>query len=227
MSTRAASSKQRPPASDHALSLRVFALLLRAYPNDFRREYGPHMVQVFRDQYRAQSLKQGPFVWLRLWLDTLRDFFQSVAKEHFENRGKDNSFMTNLRKDAMAVLGCLSIIIIAFFLLDYGRRHEVSSILTIGYVLDALILAGLVGNFIVFLLVKTTRFNPLRTAFWVFLIVNALPAIGAAFIGLRLSPQLNVTATLVGYLVSFLLWFGLHWAWALSQNNDVASTKSR
>ncbi len=67
---------------------------------------------------------------------------------------------------------------------------------------------------IVFLLAKTTRFDPLRVALWTFLIVNGVPAIVLAFIGSRIDPQFRTTATLVGYAASFLFWFGVHWIWS-------------
>ena len=40
--------------------------------------------------------------------------------------------MNNLRKDALAVVGCLAIIVIASVLLQYGRSHNVSLILLFG-----------------------------------------------------------------------------------------------
>ncbi len=43
------------------ISVKVYCLLLKVYPSDFRREYGPHMVQVFRDCcLRAMHRKGSP-----------------------------------------------------------------------------------------------------------------------------------------------------------------------
>jgi len=122
--------------------------------------------------------------------------------------------MRNLRNDALALIGSVAIIAAAFFLLTYGRRHEVSSILFFGYALDALVTTGVVGNLIVFLLVKITRLRPLRIAFWTFLVINAVPALLLAFVGGRLSPNFKAGATLLGYLVSFLFWLSVHYLWA-------------
>ncbi len=122
--------------------------------------------------------------------------------------------MRNLRSDAVALIGCIAIIVAAFFLLTYGRRHEVSSILIFGYALDALVTTGVIGNLIVFLLVKITRLKPLRIAFWTFLVIHAVPALALAFVGRRLSPNFNAGATLLGYVVSFLFWLGVHYLWA-------------
>ena len=129
--------------------------------------------------------------------------------------------MRKLRSDALALLGCLAIIVAAFFLLTYGRRHEVSAILIFGYALDALVTTGLVGNLIVFLLVKITRLKPLRIAFWTFLIVNAVPALALAFVGGRLSPNFKAGATLLGYVISLLFWMGVHYLWAQFKNDKL------
>ena len=122
--------------------------------------------------------------------------------------------MKNSARDAVALFGCLGIIAVAFFLLRYGLKHETSAILMFGNVLDALVVTGLLGNLIVFLLVKTTRLDPVRVAFWTFLVLNGLPAIVLALVGSRIDPQFRTTATLVGYAASFLFWFGLHWVWS-------------
>ena len=197
-----------------AISSRVYALLLLAYPTEFRREYGLQMTQVFRDSHRARRRQAGRLGLLSLWLQTLVDLIQSAPQEHFDNFGKENSFMNNLRRDALAVVGCLAIIVIAFFLLKYGRSNNVGSILLFGYILDAVITTGLVGNLIVFILVKATRRNPLRVALWTFLIVHAVPAILLLLVGSRIDPQFSVAGVAVGYVVSFLFWYGLHWMWA-------------
>lgn len=195
---------------------RLFRFILLAYPRDFRREFGADMAQVFRDCYRAKEKDRRPFGIWGLWLRTLLDVVRTAPKEHLDNLGKDRSVMNNLRKDIVALLGCLGIVIGAFFLLSYGRRHEVSSILIFGKALDAIVATGIVGNLIVFLLAKTTRLNPLRTAFWAFLMVNVVLALVSALIGSRVDPQFRLGSLLIGYVVSFLFWFGLHLMWAKS-----------
>jgi hypothetical protein len=197
---------------------RFFRVLLLAYPREFRSEYEGEMLTVFRDCYRGE---EGQLLGVcRLWGRLLLDLVQSAPKEHLENLEKENFLMKDLRKDAFAFIGCTSIIVLAFVLLTYGRKHEVSSILVFGYVLDALVSTGVVGNLIVFLLVKTTAFNPLRIALWTFLTVNAVPAIVLAIIGSRLSPAFRPVATIIGYAVSFLFWVGIHWLWAQRQNSQ-------
>lgn len=194
---------------------RIYGWLLFAYPPEFRRRFGGEMRQVFRDCCRgycsegARTRKLAGF-----WLRTLLDLILTAAEERACRSGREG-VLVNRRRDLTAVLGCVGIIVIAFLLLSYGRRNEVSSILLFGYILDALVFTGIVGNLVVFLLIKTTRFNPLRTALWTFAVVHAVPVIFIALIGGR-DPRFNVINVVVGYVVSFLIWTGLHWTWRMS-----------
>ena len=117
-----------------------------------------------------------------------------------------------MNRNLVALLGSIGIIIIAFLLLTYGRKNEVVSILMFGYVLDALVTTGVIGNLIVFILNKATKLNPLRTALWTFGIVHAVLLLLVLVIS-RSDPRLNLAATVAGYLVSFAIWAGLHFAW--------------
>lgn len=198
--------------------------MLVAYPPEFRREYGPHMVQVFRDCYREEHKTERRFGVGRLWLHTLFDLIRTAPIEHWENWRKDNWVMNKLRKNGIAILATLVIIVAAFLLLSYGRRNEVSSILMFGHVLDALVTAGIIGNLIVFLLVMTTRLNALRVALWTLLVVNGILLVLSVVIGSRVDPQFKLAAVLVGYVVSFLFWFGLHWLLA-QRNGSLPATK--
>ena len=214
MTAMAANNSTSPGKQIHPLSLRVYRFLLLAYPVSFRREYAPDMAQVFRDCYRVEKINRGLPGVCRLIVRTLLDLMRTAPREQLENLGKDNSVMNNLRKDALALLACIGIIVIAFLLLSYGREHEVSSILLFGYALDALVTAGIAGNLIVFLFVKTTRLNPLRTALWTLLIVNGMLLLVTVIIGSRVGGQFRFGSVVVGYLVSFAFWFSLHWIWA-------------
>ena len=122
--------------------------------------------------------------------------------------------MRHARTDFVAIAGCLLLIIGAMLLLNYGRSHQVSSILVFGYVLDAIVFTGIVGNINVFLLVKLTRLRHLRVARWTFLIVSLIPVIGLILVAGPSDPNFNVPSVVVGYVVSFLFWYGLHWLWS-------------
>ena len=55
----------------------VYALMLYAYPRDFRRQYGKSMQQVFRDRCREQRGKS----WFAFGLLTAADWIASVIRE--------------------------------------------------------------------------------------------------------------------------------------------------
>ena len=118
----------------------------------------------------------------------------------------------NRRSDAMAILTCIGIIVIAFVLHRYAIRNNVPLILWSGYILDALIVSGVIGNFIVFLLAKTTKLNPLRTAITVFAVVHVALLLLIVVIASSVGPT-NWAGVLIGYLVSYVFWVGLHFAW--------------
>ena len=63
------------------ISTWVYALLLVFYPTPFRRKYGPHMAQVFRDCCLKAYHKSGSHGLLSLWALTLFDWFKTVLEE--------------------------------------------------------------------------------------------------------------------------------------------------
>ena len=195
--------------------LSIYAILLLAYPREFRREYGSQMVLLLLDCQR--DARTAP-ARSRIWLRTLFDLVRTAPREHLEKIRKENKFMRNLRTDLLAVGGCVLIIVGALLLLNYGRSHQVSSILLFGHVLDALVFTGAVGNLIVFLLTKLTRFRPLRVALWTFLIVSLVPAIAISLIAGVADPNFNVPKVIIGYVFSFFFWYGLHWLWSHKLN---------
>ena len=202
------------------LSCRVYKLLLVAYPSAFRREYGHQMQQVFRDCYRDEA-RRNQFAIAGYWMRTLLDLVLTATKEHSENLRKDHTIMSSLRRDIVPLVSCTAIIIVAFALLSYGRAHEVSSILAFGRVLDAIVTTGVIGNLIVFLLVKMTRWHSLRIALWTFVGVHAVLLLVVAIIGPQIETQFRFGPIMLAYVLSFLFWFGLHWAWHLS-NRQLA-----
>lgn len=201
------------------VSQRFYALMLRAYPADFRREYGLHMAQVFRDCSREVDRIKGPISLIHFWFTILLDLVKTAPNEHLDNLRKERSVMNNLRRDALALFGCIAIIVVAFLLLRYILAHP-SSLTLLGFALDAMVVTGVIGNFIVFLLVKTTKLNPLRAALWTFLIVHGLPVVALVIIGSRIDPQFRLGPVVIGYVVSFLFWYGLHWMWAQTKGNQ-------
>lgn len=208
-----------PSIKRHQFFDSIYHALMSAYPADFRREYGAQMSQLLRDCERNATTR---LELIAVWARTLLDLAQSAPVEHLQNLRKENHFMSKLRNDLIAVLGCLLIIAIAAVLLSYGRNHQIGPILVFAYALDAIVGTGIAGNVAVFLLVKLTNRNPVRIAFWTFLLVHALPAIALTLVVSRFDPTINAANILVGYVVSFGFWYGLHWLWA-QRNKSLAT----
>lgn len=61
------------------MSEKLYALLLRLYPERFRRSYGDEAMQVFRDRLRDE---RGVLKRTRLWLSLLLDCSVSAPREH-------------------------------------------------------------------------------------------------------------------------------------------------
>jgi hypothetical protein len=81
-----------------------------------------------------------------------------------------------------------------------------------------LVTAGVVGNLIIFLL-RPTRLDPVKTALWTMLVVNAILFVLVWVISSRVDPQFNLPGVLIAYFVSFLFWFAVHWIWARSKGD--------
>jgi hypothetical protein len=176
------------------------------------------MTQLFGDCHRdiqSGGLVTAAIFWLRMILDVIR----TAPIERWETLGKDSEIMKNLKTDVIGLLACVAIIVVAFLLLGYGRKHEVASILLFGQALDAIVTAGVIGNLIIFLLVKFTRLSMFRTALWSLLIVNGALLLVATLIGNSVDPQFNFPSVLVGYLVSFALWLSIHWIWSQTKTS--------
>ena len=204
------------------LSKQLFQFVLRAYPRDFRLAYGPEMTQLFRDCYRdSQSCGFGTLAefWLRVILDVIR----TAPLERLETLRK-GEIMNNLKRDAIGLVGCLAIIVVAFLLLGYGRSHEVGPILMIGHALDAIVTAGVIGNLVIFLLLMATKLSTFRTALWCLAIVNGALLIIATLIGSRVDPQFSFARVFVAYLVSFVFWVSIHWIWSQIRTPTESAT---
>lgn len=197
-----------------SFSKRIFRLMLSGYPRQFRREFGPDMVQVFNDCYRAAKRDNRTLAIPRLWIQVSVDALKTVPSEHWDNFQRDDSAMNKFLKDAIAAIGCLAIIAVAFVLLSYGRKNEVSAILMFGSALDALVTVGIIGNVIIFLLVKARHLAAFRTAVWTFAIASGALLLVATIVGSRVDPQFSFGKILIGYVVSFVVWVTLHWVWS-------------
>ena len=189
---------------------RLFQLMLRAYPREFRLEYGSEMTQLFHDCYRdirSDGLISAIAFWWRIILDVIR----TAPLERWEALERRYKIMKNLKTDLIGLVSCLAIIAVVFLLFGYARRHEVASILVFGHTLDAIITAGIISNLIIFPLVILTRLSAFRTALWTLLAVNGALLLIATLIGSRVDPGFNFMTLFAAYLVSFAFWLAIHW----------------
>lgn len=100
-------------------SVKVYQVLLAAYPTKFRQEYGSHMLQVFRDCCLRAFRQSGTNGMLRLWTITLFDLLRSLIEEHLQKE----TFMTKSKIIRMSgwslMLGAVT-----FFLFTLGALVE-------------------------------------------------------------------------------------------------------
>ena len=84
-------SRARPAVTP---SVRIYRCLLAVYPAGFRHEYGPLMVQLFQDCYRAAYRRQGGLGVGLLWGQTMRDLPPTALREHLSAWRERNHSMT-------------------------------------------------------------------------------------------------------------------------------------
>jgi len=84
------------------ISERVYQVILKAYPPDYRREYGEPMLQLLRDQMRAC----GPGRWrvVQLWLQILADTARAAPALHLNLLTSSGDGM--MRKRTKVALAC-------------------------------------------------------------------------------------------------------------------------
>ena len=181
--------------------------MLRAYPREFRLDYGPDMTQLFCDCYRDLQ-RPGLIPAIAFWRRMIWDVIRTAPSERCEALERRYKAMKNLKSNLIGLLACIAILIVMFLLLGYLRQHQVATML--GFSLDAIITAGIVSNLIIFPLTIATRLSAFRTVLWTLLVVNGALLLLATLIGIRVG-GFNFPAVLASYVVSFLFWLSFHW----------------
>lgn len=182
--------------------------MLRAYPREFRLEYGSDMTQLFRDCYR--DIQRASLISaIAFWRHMIWDVIRTAPLERWEALGRRYKTMKNLKSHLIGFLACIAILIVMFLLLGYLRKHQVATML--GYSLDAIITAGIVSNLIIFPLTLATRLSAFRMVWWILLLVNGALLLIATLIGNHVDPGFNFPAVAASYLVSFVFWLTFHW----------------
>lgn len=111
------------PWSNRALrlSMRAYRALLVAYPEEFRREYGPQMEQAFRDLCREERRKSG---FVRLWCRAILDVGKAAFAERMHALSRSDGREVVMKDYKLAGVGFASLLapllFVAASLLRYG-----------------------------------------------------------------------------------------------------------
>jgi len=92
---------------------RIYRLLLRAYPPDFRAEYGREMVLLFRDQCRESDVRT-----LGFWAAVIADFLRSAPALRAEAWRMRAQQSTRIIEVIMKLTAILTAVIGAFGILN-------------------------------------------------------------------------------------------------------------
>jgi len=103
-------------------SVRVYQLLLNAYPDKFKQKYGAHMAQVFRDCCLRSFRQGGTNGMARLWIVTLFDLVQSVVSEHLH---KEIEMKTEMKPENIRMAGWVLIFSVPTFILGWYWESSV------------------------------------------------------------------------------------------------------
>ena len=77
---------------------RLFRLLLRVFPFDFRADFGRDMERTFRDQAADAEKQDGKIGLLRLWAETLADIFRVAPGEHWQMLRQDTRYALRMMR---------------------------------------------------------------------------------------------------------------------------------
>ncbi len=102
------------------ISERVYRVLLRAYPQEFRETYGRHMEQVFRDLSCEEARRGGRAGLVRLWVRVNLDLASTAVVERCRVEDKEIAVRDYKLAGAGFVLLLAPLYFVAASLLKYG-----------------------------------------------------------------------------------------------------------
>ncbi|HKG12374.1 MAG TPA: hypothetical protein VKB12_03515 [Pyrinomonadaceae bacterium] len=202
----------KTPKINASRSRRAYAVLLAAYPREFRREYGREMALVFDDRCRERSTG-GAAALARLWGEALLDLALTAPREHLERLRGGGGVMKTLRTVATAVATY------AFTLLVVAPLYARNTGAMPGFVnnlIDALISTGLIFNFVFLVLTLTRRLEGVRAVRAALALTTLV--VGALITLMEFSPGAHAHLNLrivVAQVLSLLVWFTAHLWWVL------------
>jgi putative ABC transport system permease protein len=78
--------------------VKLFRLLLRLLPFDFRSDYGPEMESVFHEQHKEAGRRDGTTGVVRLWWETIVGIFRTAPGEHLAMFRQDAGFALRMMR---------------------------------------------------------------------------------------------------------------------------------
>ncbi len=77
---------------------RVYRLLLRALPFDFRADFGGEMQQTFHEQAADAEKRQGKIGLLKLWAETIAGILHTAPGEHWQMLRQDTGYALRMMR---------------------------------------------------------------------------------------------------------------------------------
>src|SRR6266511_6042869 len=177
-----------------------YRLLLRAYPPEFRAEYGGEMVLLFRDQCRESDVRS-----LGFWARVLCDVARSAPTLRMEAWRANNRTMEVTMKVAAILTGLLGVFGIANAAVEWvaGSKGVNEGTYVLAVVLGVFASVLLLGAAVAILLQTRWGRQPARLA---------LVASVVLFVAARLLfPWMSYFSQLVGFGLPVALLIALYW----------------
>jgi len=183
---------------------RIYRLLLRAYPPDFRAEYGREMVLLFRDQCQESDVRTLGF-WARVFWDVARSA-PALRVEAWRKRGSEN---TQTVEVIMKIAGMLTVLLAAFVIVGAvgewvaGSKGAMDGRYVLAVALGVFASVLLLGAGVAILLGARWGRQPARIA----LFASLVSAVAARL----LFPWMSIFSQLVGFGLPVALLIALYW----------------
>jgi len=193
---------------------RIYRLLLRAYPPDFRAEYGREMVLLFRDQCRESDVRTVG-CWARLLCDVARSA-PALRVEAWRERGRES---TRIMEVIMKLAAMLTVLVGAFGILNAMVEWGAALTGTIGgmhalaLVLGVLASALLLGAGAAILRPTQRGLQAARLALFASLVLIVAARL--------LHPWMSVLSQLVGIGLPVAILIALYWPRRASPSGAV------
>ena len=183
---------------------RIYRLLLRTYPADFRGRYGREMMLLFRDQCREADAG-SPRFWAAVIWDVARSA-PALRAEMWRARGHENP---GILEAIMKLIATLTVLLGAFVAVNALTEAVGSGAGTLGgRHLLAIVLGGLAGALLLAAGIALWRRTPTgRQAARLVLVASLAIVVTARLV----HPWMSVLSQLVGIGLPVALLIALHW----------------